>query len=252
MVSDKFTKEITALLKDRLGDAEVTVHDTVKNNGVCLTGLAIRGRGSNIAPCIYLEDFYSGYSENGRSLEEIADEIARIYHRNRTGHDFDMSVFTDYSHVRHLIHGRLVNTEKNAELLGRMPHREFLDLSIVYCVELPCPDSRGTGSVQVTDKHMELWKVSEQDLYEQAMENMAESDRASIFSLADIFADIPAILPGAVPEETCPMYIMTNQSKFNGAIQILNKDALEKAAGMIGQDFFILPSSIHEIGRAHV
>lgn len=246
MVSDKFTKEIIDLLKGRLGDAEVMVHDTVKNNSVSLTALAIRGQGSNLAPCIYLEDFYSGYLEGRRSLGEIADEITRIYHRNRAGSNFDLSAFMDYSNVRSLIHGRLVNTEKNAGLLGRMPHREFLDLSLVYCVVLPCPGSQGAGSVQVTDEHMELWKVSEQDLYEQAMENMAGPDKASIFPLEDILADILAVLPEAIPEFPCPMYVLTNQRRFNGAVQILNREALETAAGMLGQDFFILPSSIHE------
>lgn len=222
------------------------VHDTVKNNSVSLTALAIRGQGSNFAPCIYLEDFYSEYSEGKRSLEEIADEIIRIYHRNRVGHGFALSVFMDYSNVRSLIHGRLVNTEKNAESLGRMPHREFLDLSLVYCVVLPCPGSQGAGSVQVTDGHMEIWKVTEQDLYGQAMENMKESDKASIFPLESILADIQAVLPGAIPESPCPMYVLTNQRRFHGAVQILNREALETAAGMLGQDFFILPSSIHE------
>ena len=34
MVSDKFTEEIAALLKDRLGEVEVMVHNTEKNNGL--------------------------------------------------------------------------------------------------------------------------------------------------------------------------------------------------------------------------
>lgn len=246
MVSDKFTEEIAALLKDRLGEVEVMVHNAEKNNGLCLTGLAIRGQGSNIAPCIYLEDFYPGYSEGRRSLEDITDEIIQIYHRDRVGHSFDLSVFTDYSHVRHLLHGRLVNTEKNMERLKGIPHREFLDLSLVYCVAFPCMGSQGAGSVQITDKCMGLWKVSEQDLYEQAMENMAGADNAYIFSMADIFADIQAYIPETTRKQTSPMYVLTNRNKLDGAVQILNSGVLRKAAGIIGQDFFILPSSIHE------
>ena len=30
----------------------------------------------------------------------------------------------------------LINTEKNTELLKKVPHREFLDLSLIYVVEL--------------------------------------------------------------------------------------------------------------------
>ena len=49
--------------------------------------------------------------------------------------------------------------------------------------------------------------------------------------------------PGSRPP---PMYVLTNRNKLDGAVQILNSGALRKAAGIIGLDFFILPSSRHE------
>ncbi len=47
------------------------------------------------------------------------------------------------------------------------------------------------------------------------------------------------------------MYILTNAAKTYGAAGILNKRLVQEFAG--GQDFFILPSSIHEtiFVRAH-
>lgn len=246
MVSKKFTEEIVALLKEKMGDVEIMAHEVAKNNEICLSGLTIWDRACNIAPCIHLDGFYSVHSEGRKSLGDIADDIIQIYRSNRMDLSFDLSAFTDYSHAKTLLHGRLINTEKNAGLLEKRPHREILDLSLVYCMEFPCPDIGGAGSMQVMDAHMGLWEVSEQELYRQAMENMGDSEEAAIFSMADIFAGMQECLPETAPGKACPMYILTNRRKFYGAAQILNRKALEKAAGMAGQGFFILPSSVHE------
>lgn len=246
MDSGKFTEEILTILKERMGDVEIMACDVTRNNGIRLAGLTIRDRACNIAPCITLEDFCLVHSEGRKNLGDIVDEIIQVYQKNKAGHCFDLSAFTDYSHAKTLLHGRLINTEKNAGLLEKRPHREFLDLSLVYCMEFPCPDIGGAGSMQVMDAHMGLWEVSEQELYRQAMENMGDSEEAAIYSMADIFAGMQECLPETAPGKAFPMYILTNRRKFYGAAQILNRKALEKAAGMAGQGFFILPSSVHE------
>lgn len=169
-----------------------------------------------------------------------------VFVRDGLSYGIDPYAFTDYSRVKFLLHGRLINTEKNAELLKGMPHREFLDLSLVYCVTIFFPGNTGGICMRVMDRQMELWKVSEQDVFAQAMENMEKFDKASVVSMADIFEDMPVCIPEAVIKNTFPMYILTNQRRFHGAVQMLNGKALEKAAILLGQDFFILPSSVHE------
>ena len=44
-----------------------------------------------------------------------------------------------------------------------------------------------------------------------------------------------------------PMYVATNVSKLNGACILLYDGVLEKFAEKIGGDFYILPSSVHEV-----
>lgn len=246
MVSDKFKEEIVALVGERMGDAHVREYKAAKNNSVCLAGIIIQSQDSNIAPCVYLEDFYKDYLEGRKNMEEIADEIVQRCHRDSIMEKLELPVINEYPGVKSLLHGMLVNTERNRETLGKIPHREFLDLSLVYCVEFPFQDSGGTGSVQVTDGLMELWGKTEPDLYGQAMENMVGSDMADLFSMADIFKGIQGYIPNGIPGEAFPMYILTNQRRFHGAAQILNNRAMEQAEKQVGQDFFILPSSIHE------
>lgn len=246
MVSDEFKKEIAALVGERMRDVCVSEYNAVKNNSVRLAGLIIQSQDSSIAPCVYLEDFYKDYLEGRRSMEDIADEIAQGCRRDSIIDKLELPAIGEYSSIKSLLHGRLINTERNKEALGKTPHREFLDLSLVYCVEFPLPDSGGTGSVQVTDRLMGLWGKTEPDLYGRAMENMMESDGADLFSMADMFKDAQEYIPDGILGETFPMYILTNQRKFHGAVQILSSKAMEQAERQIGQDFFILPSSIHE------
>jgi len=44
----------------------------------------------------------------------------------------------------------------------------------------------------------------------------------------------------------CPMYVLGNKSRINGAVQMCSKDVMGRVSGFFKQDFWILPSSIHE------
>ena len=246
MSNKEFTEKIAGMVKSRLGSAEIHVRNVTKNNGIHLTGLAIQEEGCNISPCIYLEGFYSEYENGDKDLEAIAGEIISIHCRNRAIHNFDVSMFTDYRRTCPMLRGRLINTERNAEFLKDVPHREFFDLSLVYYVEIPHPGRQEAGSILVQDGHMQLWEVTEQELYNQTMKNMEGTDRASILNIADILADMPGFLSGNLPGVGVPMYILTNQRRWNGAVQMLNKKALEDVGVLFAADYYILPSSIHE------
>ena len=48
-------------------------------------------------------------------------------------------------------------------------------------------------------------------------------------------------------EETPSMYVLTNADKMNGANSILDAKTMEDISEKIGGDFYILPSSLHEV-----
>lgn len=43
------------------------------------------------------------------------------------------------------------------------------------------------------------------------------------------------------------MYVLGSKRLINGAVQMCSQQTLKKAAEVIGSDFWILPSSIHEL-----
>lgn len=49
-----------------------------KNNGIRLTGLAVRPQDSKVAPVVYIDQFFQEYRE-GRPFEDISAKIADAY-----------------------------------------------------------------------------------------------------------------------------------------------------------------------------
>lgn len=140
---------------------------------------------------------------------------------------------------------QLVNTQKNEDLLKTVPHRNFLDLSVIY---------RCLGSVNDNDicsfivkNHMTGQFGSEQELYSLAMEN---TKKLLPFRYSYIVYGMEYVpeFTCEIPDLTdCMMLIVSNRLQINGAAVMLYQDVLDKIAEKEGSDLYILPSSIHEI-----
>lgn len=236
-------------------DYRVSVQDVNKNNGLVLTGLTILKKDCNIAPTIYLNQTFEQYQE-GRTMESICREIIGVYEEHKVHTDFDVSYVTDFAKVQSRICYKLINAEKNEELLSDAPHVMLEDLAVIFYI-LVSNDSNGTGTITVRNNMFSFWDVDTDALYELALANTQRIFRGSVQSMASVMTEI---LLHKLDEESAqefydmmigeddmiPMYVCTNTIKLNGAGVILYQGLLQKFAERIGSDFFILPSSIHE------
>lgn len=159
-------------------------------------------------------------------------------------------VFMDYGSAASHVRGRLINTEKNADILKEVPHREFLDLSLIYVVELKWDEQNAVSSIRISNDHMNYWGATEEELYRQVKRNMDEMDESSICSLTEMVmgmkGDIPEEILAAICSEYVPMYVLTNKNGVNGAVEMLNEELLRKFSAMFEKDLIVIPSSIHE------
>lgn len=112
-------------------DCTVEVQRTLKNNAVSLCALVIRYTGEEAAPAIYLEQYYDMYKD-GTSVEDIVKDIVEEFKEAMEGYDIILPDLTDFESVKDSIVCRLINTESNSKMLEDVPHKEFLDLSIVF------------------------------------------------------------------------------------------------------------------------
>lgn len=255
-------------LQEKLGvQAKVEAINVPKNNGIMLQGITIRRPGERVVPTIYLERFYEDYLE-GRDLEDILEDFIEIYEEQETTEFPDFDFYQDYEKVKKCLALKLVNREKNAEMLRDMPHKYYLDMAVVfYClVERHAP---GAAAIAVKNAHMEKWGVSPEKMYEDALENAENMLPGRIRTMEDLLGALvleesrpgwewtgqdPEDFPGleGVPEKDVefkenPLLVLTNERRYLGASCILYRGLLKRFAGELGNNFYILPSSIHEV-----
>lgn len=256
MTMDVFAGTVKEALAVYFEDCTIQVQEVKKNNGRILHGLTIREQESNLAPTIYLEAFFEQYQE-GRSFVDIVKEIARVYEAHRVPgcFAFDTGIITDYERAKDSICFKVVNTERNTELLSDVPSIPFCDLSVIFYIKMPKMDDQ-EASVTIHNSLMDSWGIDTDTLFEMAKYNTPRLLPGNVRSMESVLPGLFFDEPGDVlatgfddirPAEDFGMYVATNKAKLHGASVFLYDTLLSGFADRIGADFYILPSSIHEL-----
>lgn len=242
---EEFVSSVTGFLRETLPyGTELSLIPLEKNNGVILEGLSVRKEGEHAAPAIYLDSYYQEYL-SGRSLKQIQENILECCEDQDFSNQFDTDFFMDYRKVKPTIVYKLINYEKNKALLERIPHVPFLNLAIVfYCLLTDTPV--GNATVLIYNSHMEYWKVTCAELYQEAKRNTPRLLPAEVKSMKEVLLELSDGLDRA-EEEQLPMYVLTNTRKALGAACILYDSMLKHCAEWLGTAYYLLPSSIHEM-----
>ena len=247
-----FTTLVQREVEKRAGENyRVKLNDVMKNNGVVLRGITLMQDDSNISPTIYLNPYYDAYENGDTTLGTVIDEVIDTYERNKINRSIDMKFFLNYETVKSRIIFKLINTEKNRELLRDVPYIPFHDLSIVFQC-LVSEERFGNASILIHNVHLQLWKVNARELYECALENTPLLQGYELADMNTVLEEMKAL--GGIDDEEIedmqqevPMYVLSNKSRINGASCILYKDILKDFAMVVDKDLYVLPSSIHEV-----
>ncbi|MBO5302479.1 MAG: hypothetical protein J6A92_00350 [Lachnospiraceae bacterium] len=251
MLFNNFCNTIQKDIQEMMGDnCLVEIHPVNKNNNHILHGLTIHENDCNIAPTIYLDYYYEDLL-NGKSIQTIEQEIIEVYKKNKSSKNMDLSFFTDYQKVKSNIVYKLVHYEQNKELLKYVPHIQYLDLAIVFCC-LMLNSPGGNATILIYNHHLSMWNANVKQLYEIAKKNtplLLPYEIESMESVLKSFCNEMPIFSDVDTKElaVCPMYILTNKQKLFGASCILYENVLKEFANKVGQDLYILPSSLHEV-----
>jgi len=245
-----FMEEVKELVHKELGDDyELEIKDVLKNNGKLYHGLEVKKRLSNIAPVLYLDGYYEQYKRNIANIEGISLEVARTFKQHEND-NIDVEYVADFEKVRKNIMVKAINFEANSKLLEDLVYEKYLDLAMVYFIELDIPD-QGVGSIMVKNAMLQSWGISKSELRDVAKENLKKQDYRleNIFDLIIKINGLERI--GAYPEELCgengDVFVLSNPDRLYGGRLLFEIDKLSKIADKLGNKFYILPSSIHEL-----
>lgn len=261
----EFVTNLQERIKEKMGkETKVTLHSVTKNNSVELDGISIIEKNVNISPTIYINEYFNEY-KSGRTIDSIVEIIIKLYEENKLESPIDIKFFTNFERVKEKIVFKLINYEKNHKLLQEIPHIQYLDLAIVfYC--LISSNDIGNATILIHNKHMEMWNTNINELYSISKKNTPIILGCQLRNIDEIMREIlledlskgndemKKLLEPMIgtnikqsKEKCIPMYVLSNSTKINGASCLLYQKVLEEFSNKIQKDFYILPSSIHEV-----
>lgn len=158
---------------------------------------------------ILLEEFWDMLTSHLKIAQNMADELS------------------DAEKVKDMFICQLVNADRNKAMLRDLPHRDYLDLAIIYRIMFA-----DGGSAVVTNDMAEVLGMKEEELYLMARKNLNR---------------ILPIMETRVGVDDVEMIFLTNASNLFGAATIMDTEKLEQIAEKYGTDLYIMPASIHEL-----
>lgn len=219
-----------------------------KNNGVELQAVVIRTKGEVVSPTIYVDQFIDEIEKEEVTVTEVAEKVFEIYKENKNPElGAEVSDFTKKQYILDHVEYQLVNADRNASRLEKVPSKKIADLAALYRTVIS-NDQHGTASFVVTDEMMELAGISIEELDEAATRNTKNAG-FSVKSMQQVMAEMMGMSEemAEAMADGPQMFVLTNGRKTNGANILLFKEQLAELAEKVDDDFFILPSSIHEL-----
>jgi len=245
--SKQMQQDIYAALAETSPGAEVAQRHVDKLQGESYDALSVTPPDGHMGVNINLDRMYTQVRD-GVSYESVLQTaIRQVSDGLKAMPQVDLQDITSYENAKKLLCVEVVGTKVNEEMLKSVPHIDMEDMSMVYRLQLAnTPD--GVGTVLVTDDLLNRFGVSQEQLHADAMENSPKIRPAVMKTMAETMAEMTGMSPEEMGEPMGPqMYVVSNADKVQGAAAAFYPDFMEQAAKEIGGNFFVLPSSVHEV-----
>lgn len=246
---EAIVKELVGAVKEMAGNGySVTAQETTKNNGVKMLGIEIRKPEETVVPRLYVDGIVDRVEDGFMTVEDAAKKVFEMYQNSETP-EIEMNVekLIDRKFILDHVEYQLVNAERNAEKLKDIPGKKIADLVAIYRVVVSAGEDSMMSYV-LTKAILDRLGINFEELDEAAKKN-TEKSGFSVRTMNEVMCELMGVNPGPEIEEPDgpQMYILTNARKLHGANIMLYKEYLEIAAEKMNGDFYIIPSSIHEL-----
>lgn len=256
----------TGLLRELGSGYETRAITDTKNNGNLKNGILIQEGSKPITPAIYLDEYYEDFC-TGKCLNDIIRQILYTYRsgsdkgKKQSFYEIDFSPLA----IKDKIILRVVNYARNIALQQDIPHIRINDVAVVFHF-MVYQDEEGIGTIKLTKNHFVDYAnpspgetpifTTLGQLFALALENTRRLFPVRLNQLDDVLQtlltkqsapSIPFCTELSNRESKEKLFVLTNTSGINGAACILYPDIIAQLTQYFGSDFFILPSSIHEL-----
>ena len=252
---EEFKKQIMEDLKfalpERLGELTMEPVNIKKLQNASYDGISIRREGEKIGMNLDLTGGYRDYVKDNDYNSILSSMVRIVTNALDNAPRIDIDKLLDYEAMKNYLTVQVVPTASNEEMLKNIPHRQLEDLSIVYRFVIS-QDEDGQQSILVTNDLMEKYGIDAAKLHEDAMENAPVYKPVRIRPMTEVLAEMmgeefaEAMGIGRNDSEDF-MYVATTPGGNFGAGVITYPEFMDQAADRVGGDFYMLPSSLHEV-----
>ncbi len=221
--------------------------EVTKNNGVSLT--AIAAEKNNMLCNYYVDNDIRMIQQHEATVEEVAPVIAGRLQVQAEQAPFSAdgikALLEEPDSTRIML--KVINHDQNVEMLRDVPHRDIHgDLSLISVYRVS-----DDATAVITNSLAAQMGYTATELLDYAIRN-ANHEQHVVQSMRDMLAESMGISPEEAQEmfqtDDNTMIVVTNTEKKFGAADIfVDKPMRAQIAEKIGGDYYILPSSIHEV-----
>lgn len=255
MTFEDFVKEVEKNIKNYLPEKyknEEIVIDNIKTSQGLYKGMYFSRKQNRIALTIDLEAVYQTLIIKKLDVKiilmELAALIAYMLQEQLGLPDDIVEKIKDYNTVKNNLVIRFVSQIFNKELLKDIPFGQKEDLVFVYYIKIPVSDVDAPEYILITNQLLQMYGITINQLHADAMTSTMEQYPAKIEQLEDVLTTLMRNdQSGEGVDYISSITMVSNTSYSHGAVTILYPGMLETLGETIGSDFYVLPSSIHEV-----
>ena len=210
------------LIKDKLGESyDCCLVTAEKDNDVSLVGVSITEKDSDVSVVLYFDDTRDCIED----AKDAANRIVELFMSGKVNfnHSYDLRSFRNYNAAKKKFGIKLSSSPAK----GVVKRKAFADLYMTVYIKVE--DFVKDGHISVREDLLKEWGIDEDTLFADAIKYAKVNHPAKFYGLGGIFPGAPSCFR-----------ILSNESKVYGASAILYADNLP-------DEFYLLPSSIHEV-----
>jgi len=241
---ETFTQDARRTFAEMGKSMELSNMTMTKPNG-SYDALTVKPSDSNIGVNINLSDCYKAIESGKVYADVLQNTVDAVLNALDNQPQIDVPSLTDYSEMKSKLAVQVVSAERNRELLETIPHQIVEDLAVIYRFVLSS-ENECTGSILINNKMLTTFGITPEQLHADAVANAAQYRPLTIKGMSEVISEMMGIeVPTNSTDEH--MFVATVPDKVQGAGVLVYEDFFDKASERVGGDFFILPSSIHEL-----
>ncbi len=253
---DEFTNtlvdEMRRQAKDENLDITVSLGIVNKTN-YSYESLSVRKSDISIVPQVNLDILYEQYQKGDdmQSIIKTANKYIDDAFAAEIPHQEFIKSALSYENVKDRLFVRVCETSKNKPYLENLVTTPLNHLSCFYGVEV-MRDVDGYSAFSVTEVNLNLWGITKEQLHQDAVESMNKMNPPCLHLLEEVAFEalgLDSCTDYLESEDVLEpeVYCLTNAHKTNGAAYICDESLMKSIGERLREDFYILPSSQHEL-----